>query len=134
MPGGELVNMINVDCQKFIEASVFVNMMWSSPLQVGISIYLLYQTIGVSVFVGMKGSRSIFCPKVPGPMQSKIMLILPNPIKNLIHLQTQMIVNIISIISVKLLYILYILQNISKFIQNIFLSSFETPIKRLKCN
>ena len=29
-----------------------VNLIWSCPLQVGLAIYFLYQTIGVSVFVG----------------------------------------------------------------------------------
>ena len=44
--------MINVDCQKLIDACLFVNMMWSCPLQVGLSIFFLYNTIGVAVFVG----------------------------------------------------------------------------------
>ena len=49
---GEIVNLISVDCQKLQDAAAFINMMWSSPLQVGLSIFFLYNEIGVSVFVG----------------------------------------------------------------------------------
>ena len=49
---GEIVNLINVDTQKIIDACLMVNLIWSCPLQVGLAIYFLYQTIGVSVFVG----------------------------------------------------------------------------------
>lgn len=34
-----------------------MNIMWSSPMQVGISIYLLYQTIGVAIFVGKSKTK-----------------------------------------------------------------------------
>ena len=44
--------MISVDSQKIEDAAVMLNMLWSCPLQVGLAIYFLYDTIGVSVFVG----------------------------------------------------------------------------------
>ena len=43
-----------MDCQKLTEACLYVNMMWSCPLQVGLSVYFLYQTINVAFFVGKK--------------------------------------------------------------------------------
>ena len=49
---GEIVNLISVDSQKIEDACLMINLMWSCPLQVGLAIYFLYQTIGVSVFVG----------------------------------------------------------------------------------
>jgi hypothetical protein len=58
LSAGEIVNLINVDCQKLVDACLFVNMMWSCPLQVGLSVYFLYQTIGVAVFVGQFSSVS----------------------------------------------------------------------------
>ncbi len=58
-PAGEIVNLINVDCQKLIDACLVLNLLWSAPLQVGLSIYFLYQTIGVAVFVGMKNYQVI---------------------------------------------------------------------------
>jgi hypothetical protein len=49
---GEILNLISIDSQKIEDACVMFNMMWSCPLQVGLAIFFLYQTIGVSVFVG----------------------------------------------------------------------------------
>ena len=43
---------MSVDCQKLQDAALFINFMWASPLQVGLAIFFLYQTIGWSVFVG----------------------------------------------------------------------------------
>lgn len=52
MIAGEVVNLLSVDCQKLQDAALFINFMWASPLQVGLAIFFLYQTIGWSVFVG----------------------------------------------------------------------------------
>ena len=54
---GEVVNLLSVDCQKLQDAALFINFMWASPLQVGLAIFFLYQTIGWSVFVGKVKSR-----------------------------------------------------------------------------
>lgn len=51
---GEIVNLISVDSQKIEDACLMLNLLWSCPLQVGLAIYFLYQTIGVAVFVGKK--------------------------------------------------------------------------------
>lgn len=53
---GEIVNLISVDCQKLQDASLFVNLLWSAPLQVALSIFFLYQQIGVAVFVGKENT------------------------------------------------------------------------------
>lgn len=49
---GEIVNLISVDSQKIEDACLMLNLLWSCPLQVGLAVYFLYQTIGVAVFVG----------------------------------------------------------------------------------
>ena len=49
---GEIVNLISVDSQKLEDACLMINMMWSCPLQVGLAIYFLYNTIGAAVFAG----------------------------------------------------------------------------------
>ena len=41
-----------MDSQKIEDGCMMVNLMWSAPLQVGLAIFFLYQTIGVAVFVG----------------------------------------------------------------------------------
>ena len=54
LTAGEILNLMNVDVQKLAETSLCAHMFWSYPLQVGLSIYFLYQTINVAVFVGMQ--------------------------------------------------------------------------------
>ena len=43
---GEIVNLMSVDAQRFMDLTTSVNMLWSSPLQIGLAIYLLYQILG----------------------------------------------------------------------------------------
>ena len=50
---GEIVNLMSVDTQKFVEVMPFVGMVWSSPIQIAISIYMLYNTLGGAVFAGL---------------------------------------------------------------------------------
>ena len=35
---GEVVNLISVDCQKIQEACLFINFIWTCPLQVGLAV------------------------------------------------------------------------------------------------
>ena len=58
------MNLISVDSQKIEDACLMINLMWSCPLQVGLAIYFLYQTIGVSVFVG-KSDNFSFLTLIP---------------------------------------------------------------------
>lgn len=44
---------MSADGYNIIEASIFFHLLWSNPFQIGISIYMLYEILGVSVFVGM---------------------------------------------------------------------------------
>jgi hypothetical protein len=41
-----------VDCQRIADLMPYINMIWSSPLQIGVSIIMLYQILGPSVFAG----------------------------------------------------------------------------------
>lgn len=50
---GEIVNLMSVDCQKIGDILPYLNMLWSSPLQITIAIYLLYQILGASVIAGL---------------------------------------------------------------------------------
>jgi len=50
---GEIVNLMSVDCQKIGDILPYLNMLWSSPLQITITIYLLYQILGASVIAGL---------------------------------------------------------------------------------
>ena len=50
---GEIVNLMSVDAQRLQDVSGYLWMLWSSPFQIGIAIYLLYNILGVSVFAGL---------------------------------------------------------------------------------
>ena len=50
---GEIVNLMSVDAQKISDLLPYLNMLWSSPLQIGVAIYFLYQILGPPVFAGL---------------------------------------------------------------------------------
>ena len=50
---GEIVNLMSNDAQKFLELMTFVNMIWSAPLQIILSIYFLWEILGVAVLSGL---------------------------------------------------------------------------------
>ncbi|XP_059476483.1 multidrug resistance-associated protein 1 isoform X3 [Neocloeon triangulifer] len=50
---GEIVNLMSVDAQRFMDLTAYLNMLWSAPLQIGLSLYFLYQILGPSVFAGL---------------------------------------------------------------------------------
>ncbi|XP_018568578.1 multidrug resistance-associated protein 1 isoform X9 [Anoplophora glabripennis] len=50
---GEIVNLMSVDAQKFIELTAFLNMIWSAPLQIILSLYFLWYELGPSVLAGL---------------------------------------------------------------------------------
>ncbi|KFR15692.1 Canalicular multispecific organic anion transporter 2, partial [Opisthocomus hoazin] len=50
---GEIVNLMSVDAQRFMDLVAFLNMMWSAPLQIFLALYFLWQTLGPSVLAGV---------------------------------------------------------------------------------
>ncbi|XP_074036470.1 multidrug resistance-associated protein 1-like [Leptinotarsa decemlineata] len=50
---GEIVNLMAVDAQKFIEVGSNLNMIWSAPLQICLSLYFLWKELGPSVLAGL---------------------------------------------------------------------------------
>ncbi|XP_040856624.1 ATP-binding cassette sub-family C member 3 isoform X2 [Ochotona curzoniae] len=50
---GEMVNLMSVDAQRFMDVSPFLNLLWSAPLQVILAIYFLWQIVGPSVLAGV---------------------------------------------------------------------------------
>lgn len=39
---GEIVNLMSVDAQRFMDLATYINMVWSAPLQVILALYLLW--------------------------------------------------------------------------------------------
>ncbi|XP_074036471.1 multidrug resistance-associated protein 1-like [Leptinotarsa decemlineata] len=50
---GEIVNLMAVDTQKFMELMPYLNMIWSAPLQTCLSLYFLWKELGPSVLAGL---------------------------------------------------------------------------------
>ncbi|XP_066469734.1 ATP-binding cassette sub-family C member 3 isoform X2 [Tiliqua scincoides] len=50
---GEIVNLMSVDAQRFMDLTTFLNMLWSAPLQICLALYFLWQTLGPSVLAGV---------------------------------------------------------------------------------
>ncbi|GAA6077744.1 ATP-binding cassette sub-family C member 3 isoform X1, partial [Tachysurus ichikawai] len=50
---GEIVNLMSVDAQRFMDLTTFLNMLWSAPLQIILALLFLWQTLGPSVLAGV---------------------------------------------------------------------------------
>lgn len=58
---GEMTNLISVNAQMFQNFTPFLNMVWSSPLQIIICIYILWRYLGIAAFAGF-ATTIIFIP------------------------------------------------------------------------
>uniref|UniRef100_A0A8C2GV26 ATP-binding cassette, sub-family C (CFTR/MRP), member 3 n=1 Tax=Cyprinus carpio TaxID=7962 RepID=A0A8C2GV26_CYPCA len=50
---GEVVNLMSVDAQRFMDLTTFLNMLWSAPLQIVLALFFLWQNLGASVLAGV---------------------------------------------------------------------------------
>ncbi|XP_051958404.1 ATP-binding cassette sub-family C member 3-like [Xyrauchen texanus] len=50
---GEVVNLMSVDAQSFMDLTTFLNMLWSAPLQIFLALFFLWQNLGPSVLAGV---------------------------------------------------------------------------------
>ena len=50
---GEIVNLMSVDAQRLQDATGYLWMVWSSPLQIVIAVYMLWGILGPSVLAGL---------------------------------------------------------------------------------
>lgn len=50
---GEIVNLMAVDVQRMVDATVLFNIAWTTPIQFSIALYLLWQRLGPSVLAGI---------------------------------------------------------------------------------
>ncbi|RHY79259.1 hypothetical protein DYB30_004041, partial [Aphanomyces astaci] len=49
---GDIANMFSTDIQTIINFSIFANQLWLIPVQVAVTLYMLYDVIGWATFVG----------------------------------------------------------------------------------
>ncbi|KYM99989.1 Multidrug resistance-associated protein 1 [Cyphomyrmex costatus] len=50
---GEIVNLMSVDAQRFMDLTAYVNMIWSAPLQIVLALYFLWNILGPAVLAGL---------------------------------------------------------------------------------
>ncbi|XP_009877002.1 PREDICTED: canalicular multispecific organic anion transporter 1 [Apaloderma vittatum] len=50
---GETVNLMSADAQRFMDTTNFIHQLWSSPLQIILSIVFLWEELGPSVLAGL---------------------------------------------------------------------------------
>uniref|UniRef100_A0A6I8NAR9 ATP binding cassette subfamily C member 3 n=1 Tax=Ornithorhynchus anatinus TaxID=9258 RepID=A0A6I8NAR9_ORNAN len=50
---GEMVNLMSVDVQRFVDLVTFLNMLWSAPLQITLALFFLWQSLGPAVLAGV---------------------------------------------------------------------------------
>lgn len=71
---GEVVNLMSVDAQRFMDLTTFLNMLWSAPLQIMLALYFLWQvhTQIVHGLLQMAVTRpSLFCLQVHTLLNSR---------------------------------------------------------------
>lgn len=49
---GEIVNLMSVDAQRFMDMMPYVQVVWSGPYQIIVSLIFLYLVMGPSIFAG----------------------------------------------------------------------------------
>lgn len=57
---GEIVNLMSVDAHRFFEMIPYLHIAWSGPIVMSLSIFLLWQYLGVAVFSGLGKAFDLF--------------------------------------------------------------------------
>ncbi|XP_015175310.1 PREDICTED: multidrug resistance-associated protein 1 isoform X7 [Polistes dominula] len=50
---GEIVNLMSVDAQRFMDLTAYINMIWSAPLQIILALSFLWEKLGPAVLAGL---------------------------------------------------------------------------------
>ena len=49
---GEIVNLMSVDAQRFVDLMIHLHMVWSAPFQIIVCMFFLWKILGPSVLAG----------------------------------------------------------------------------------
>ena len=49
---GETTNLMAIDSQKFMDMVLLINIIWSSPLQIALAMYFLWDILGAASLAG----------------------------------------------------------------------------------
>ena len=50
---GEIVNLMSVDAQRFMDLLPYLHVVWSAPLQIILALVFLWYSMGPSIFAGV---------------------------------------------------------------------------------
>lgn len=50
---GQIVNLMAIDAQRFYELTAYLHFLWSGPFVIALSVYFLWQELGISVLAGL---------------------------------------------------------------------------------
>ncbi|KAF8763126.1 Multidrug resistance-associated protein 1 like [Argiope bruennichi] len=50
---GEIVNLMSVDSQRFMDLMTYLNLIWSAPLQIVVALLMLFNILGIAVLSGL---------------------------------------------------------------------------------
>ncbi|GBM52169.1 Multidrug resistance-associated protein 1 [Araneus ventricosus] len=50
---GEIVNLMSVDSQRFMDLMTYLNLIWSAPLQIVVALLMLFNVLGIAVLSGL---------------------------------------------------------------------------------
>lgn len=50
---GEITNLMSIDADRFTELLLYINLIWSAPLQISIAMYFLWSILGPAVLAGL---------------------------------------------------------------------------------
>lgn len=77
---GEIVNLMAVDAQRFMDLTTYLNMIWSAPIQIIAALYFLWDILGPSVLAGL--AVMIVLIPVNGVIANKIKILQIRQMKN----------------------------------------------------
>lgn len=77
---GEIVNLMAVDAQRFMDLTTYINMLWSAPLQIALALYFLWDILGPSVLAGL--AVMIILIPINGWIANKIKILQIKQMKN----------------------------------------------------
>lgn len=65
---GETTNLMQIDTQKFLDLSLYLNLVWTSPLQIVLAMYFLWNILGPSSLAGRRRPFYYLWPSYHHPL------------------------------------------------------------------
>lgn len=83
------MNLMSVDAQKVQDSQMFIHFLWITPFSTAVTMYLLYQKLGASCFVGL--AYLILIIPINSMLVGKLMAKYQVFLFPFVHLETELI-------------------------------------------